>query len=398
MRLMILGAGTVGRQIGVAARHLAPFTDIIFADREGARAEAVAQPLGLKSIALDAGDRDALVAAMSEVDAVVSAIGPSTRFGVPTLRAAIEARRLYADICDDPHPTQDMLALHDEAREAGVRALVGLGASPGISNMLAVEAGSRLDHVDSLYTGWGSAGRDDDEDGTLTGDVTAALEHWVEQASGTIPILRDGIITEVAPLANVEIDYPGIGKVVTRSIGHPEPVTLGRRFPTLRDSINVMDFSSYIFSCLERAGKAVDRGGTPREGAELLLKFLRAEEDDSLLSRKALSYAWHSAQDKLTGKRHLPPLWALAEGQRNGKRKKVAVSLAGTVPGGMGPVTGVPAAIVAAMLASGQTIGGPGVQTVDTALEPDIFFARLLPFLRLPDGSIPPAPFVVTEE
>ena len=398
MRLMVLGAGTVGRHVGEAARALAPFTEVIFADRDHARAAAVAQPLGLQSMAVDASDNAALVAAMKSVDVVLSAIGPSTRFGVPTIRAAIEAGCLYAEIGDDPHPTLAMLALDEEARAAGFRAILGLGASSGISNMLAVEAGSRLDRVDRIITGWGSGGKEDDDDGTLSGDVTAALEHWVEQASGTIPVLRDGSITEVAPLANVEVDYPGIGKVTTRSIGHPEPVTLGRRFPELRHSVNVMDFSSYIFACLERAGELVDKGASPREGASLLLKLFKAQESDSVLSRKALSYAWNTAQDKMSGKKHLPALWALAEGEREGKAKRVAVSLAGTIPGGMGPVTGIPAAIVASMLAAGETKGSPGIQTVDTAVRPDAFFARIHPFLQNGDGGIPPSPFVVVEQ
>ena len=397
MRLMVLGAGTVGRHIASAASGLAPFTEVIVADRDAERAAKVAEPLGLQSTALDAGDTAALVAAMREVDAVVSAIGPSTRFGLPTLRAAIEAKRLYAEIGDDPHPTLAMLALDEEARARGVRALLGLGASPGVSNMLAVEAGSRLDRVDRIVTGWGWGGVADDGDDALSEGVTAALEHWVEQASGAIPVLRDGAVTETAPLAKVLVDYPGIGRVTTRSIGHPEPVTLARRFPGLRHSVNVMDFPSYVFACLERARSAVDRGAAPRDGASLLLKLFDVDGDAGIFSRQALSYAWNTTRDRIANKKHLPSLWALAEGERGGEARRVAVSLAGAIPGGMGAMTGVPAAIATAMLALGETSGGAGVQTVDTALKPDAFFRRLHPFLRTLAGSTPPRPFLVAE-
>ena len=44
-------------------------------------------------------------------------------------RAAIDARRNYIDVCDDPVPTLDMLAHDREAKAAGVTALIGLGAS-----------------------------------------------------------------------------------------------------------------------------------------------------------------------------------------------------------------------------------------------------------------------------
>ena len=56
------------------------------------------------------------------------------------LRAAIRAGCHYVDVCDDWEPTLEMLALDTEARAAGVTAVIGLGASPGITNLLAVQA------------------------------------------------------------------------------------------------------------------------------------------------------------------------------------------------------------------------------------------------------------------
>lgn len=396
MKLLVIGAGTVGAHLAQTAAKLAPFAEVVVADRQADRAEKLAHVIGGTPLVLDASDHGGLVEAMRAADMVASAIGPSTRFGMPTLRAAIEARRPYAEIGDDPRPTLAMLGLDGEAREAGVTALLGLGASPGISNMLAVAAGSRLDRVDRILTGWGSAGVDDDEDG-FGPEVTAALEHWVEQASGRIPVLAGGRIVDEPPLAEVDVDYPGIGRVITRTIGHPEPVTLQRRFPELRDSLNVMDFSSYVFACLERAARMVDEGGSPRDAAALLLSLFREEEGETLLSRKAVSYAWHETQDRLSGKRWLPPLWALAEGESGGRATRKAASLNGYIPGGMGPMTGVPAAVVLAMLAAGETIAGPGVHTIDTAVPPDIFFARLAPFLFDASGTSPVEPVKIVE-
>lgn len=399
MKLLVIGAGTVGRHLARTAADIPPFTEIQVADRQHERAANVASSIGGSPVQLDAADHALLVSAMRSADVVASAIGPSTRFGMPTLRAAIEAGRPYAEIGDDPRPTLAMLGLDAEARAAGVTAVLGLGASPGIANMLAVEAGSRLDRVDRILTGWGSAGEQEDEDDSwMGGEVTAALEHWVEQAAGTVPILKDGRIVEGKPLAEVTVDYPGIGRVRTRTIGHPEPVTLQRRFPELRDALNVMDFPSYIFASLERAARMVDDGASPKQGAEFLIKLLRDEPDDALLSRKAASYAWYEARDRLSGKRWLPPLWALAEGMMNGGPARVAASLTGQIPGGMGPMTGVPAAVTLAMLAAGKVECGPGVHTIETAVTPDAFFARLAHFLIDADGARPRSPVTLIEE
>ena len=382
MKLLVIGAGTVGQHLAENAAKLNPFTEIVVADRDMGRAQTVASLFGGSPKQLDATDHVALVGAMREADVAVSAIGPSTRFGMPTLLAAIEAGCPYAEIGDDPRPTLAMLECDAQAKASGVTAILGLGASPGVANMLAIEAGQRLDRVDRILTGWGSGGAHEATDtDPLTRDVTAALEHWVEQASGTIPVLMDGVITEAKPLSLVEVNYPGIGKVVTRTIGHPEPVTLKRRFPELQESFNVMDFPSYVFACLAKAAKSVDEGKSPKEGAELLIKLFGEQPDDRILSGKAASYFWHEAQDHLLGKRWLPPIWALASGLRHGKPARIAAALGGYIQGGMGPMTGIPAALMAAMLASGETIGGPGVHSVDTTIDPDLFFSRLLPYL-----------------
>ena len=51
-----------------------------------------------------------------------------------------------------------MLELDGQAREAGVPAVVGIGASPGVSNLPAATAASELDGVDEVITGWGFGG------------------------------------------------------------------------------------------------------------------------------------------------------------------------------------------------------------------------------------------------
>lgn len=393
MKLFVIGAGSVGSHIASTAAILEPFSQIVVGDLNAQRAAAVAAIAGGSSVRLDATDHDALVAAMRSADVVVSAIGPATRFGLSTLRAAIAAGRPYAEISDDPYPTLEMLKLNAAAQAAGVTAILGLGASPGIASMLAVDAGSRLDEVNRILTGWGTGGSDEDSDDnefSLNVEVSAALEHWVEQASGTIPVLRGGEIVETAPLARVTVDYPGIGQVVTRTIGHPEPITLKRRFPELRESLNVMDFPSFIFRSLEKAAKTVDQSGSTRKGAELLLELFSGDTKGGLFSRKSMSYVWHETLDKLSRKHWLPPLWAIAEGSAGGRPARVAASLSGVIRGGTGRLTGVPAAVAVSMLATGDVACGSGVHTIETALTPDRFFSKLAPFIEGANGK-PPA-------
>jgi len=388
MKLLILGAGVVGRCLATTARRLLPQATLVIADRVGSRASAVARAIPDSfALELDVLDRPALLAAMARADLVASAIGPSSRFGLPLLDAAIEARRPFLDLADDPETTVAILARSEAARAAGVPIVTGCGASPGITNLLAVRAAEGMDLVERVVTGWGQGGFafDDDDD---IGPDNAAILHWVDQIRGTVPVWRDGQLTRARPLEPVTVDWPGIGEVTTRLVGHPEAVTLPRRFPFLRESINVIDFSSYVIASLRNVRDRVDSGRDDLgRGARRLADHLSTREGDTLLSRKALSFNWHQSLDLLTAKRWLPPLFALASGSRDGRAVTVGASLDGTLPGGIGCATGIPAAIGVAMLAEGRV--QPGVHAPEEAFEARFFLSRLAPFLIDEDGVAP---------
>ncbi|GAD84581.1 hypothetical protein NCAST_25_00010, partial [Nocardia asteroides NBRC 15531] len=155
MRVLALGgAGEMGRVAARVLRGDSRVSALTIADRDESAARKVAAELGADALGLDVTDASALAAALRAADLVVNTVGPYFRFGPPILAAAIDARCDYIDICDDPQPTIEMLELDARAKAAGVTALLGMGASPGLANLLAVRAGAELDRVDDLVTGW----------------------------------------------------------------------------------------------------------------------------------------------------------------------------------------------------------------------------------------------------
>lgn len=388
MKLLIIGAGVVGRSYAAAAAAMPSITGLIVADLDLERARAAAAPLGAEALQLDVMDTAMLVRAIEGADILGSAIGPATRFGNTVLEGAIAAGRPYVEIGDDPGPTLKMLDLNQRAQDARVNAVLGLGASPGITNMLAVAAVNELECVDRLITAWGSGGKEDDgDDDDFDEGVTAALEHWVEQVSHPVPIWRDGRIIEVEPLEAIQLDYPGIGSVTTHLVGHPEAVTLPRRYPELVECLNVMNFSRYVIASLEQVAVEVRSGrATFAKGAAALADAFSSNAEDSLLSTKAARYAYHASMDALSGRNWLPELCALAEGRIGERRVRVGASLNGMVPGGMGPMTGVPAAVAVELIAQGA-VPGFGVRPAELALDADAFFQTLRPHLRDPSGK-----------
>ena len=62
-----------------------------------------------------------------------------------------------------------MLKMHERAKEKGITAIIGMGASPGLTNMLARVAMQQLDTVDTVYTGWSLEGASPDAESSQTG-------------------------------------------------------------------------------------------------------------------------------------------------------------------------------------------------------------------------------------
>lgn len=160
--LAIGGSGGMGRAAVRAAMSFDFVSEIIVAGIDSELAERFVAELNSKSLNrgntdalkkpvralyLDVTDNNSLRQAIRDVDVVLNSAGPFFRFGVPILTAAIEEGKHYCDICDDWQPTVEMLKLNARAKQNNVTAVIGLGASPGISNLLCVKAATALDEV-----------------------------------------------------------------------------------------------------------------------------------------------------------------------------------------------------------------------------------------------------------
>jgi hypothetical protein len=359
VRILALGAaGEIGR---TAARVLAGddrVARLVVADRNATETTRVARALGAKAVplVLDVTDRRALDAALHSCDFVVNTVGPFYLFGPPILSAAIDAARDYIDICDDPEPTLEMLALDDRAKAAGVTALLGMGASPGVANLLAVIAGRELDTVETMVTSWNINGAQSDRVETRT--TSAALVHGMKQISGTIPVTRARGLTRRPALARIRVSYPGIGPVCGRSFGHPEGVTLSRAFPGLRESTNMVVGDRWTLA---------------------VLSLLRWIIDQRIMTIDRAAHVAARLEGLMTDKRariltpgNAPPLFALATGTRQNSGCTVATALA-QLPGlSMAANTGVPLAVATPLVAANHL---PGVHTPETLLDPGVFFS-----------------------
>ncbi|WP_241003352.1 hypothetical protein [Streptomyces sp. CB01881] len=224
------------------------------------------------------------------------------------LAAAIRARTHYRDLCDDWEPTVRMLELDGEARRSGVTAVLGMGASPGASNLLAALAAERLDTVHDLYTAWPVDVPDTGEELTgPDGRAGAAAVHWMEQISGTVAVVERGRLVQRPPLRPVTLALPGGRAGTAYTVGHPEPVTLHRSLAPTGSAACLMVVTRGTVAFLDGLRRDLDRGRLDNESAATLLA-------DPPLGR-ALTAGVRAAG--LRGPGGLPPFFAAATGLRD---------------------------------------------------------------------------------
>jgi saccharopine dehydrogenase-like NADP-dependent oxidoreductase len=381
--ITIGGAGDMGQVACETAVGDPSIDAVIVADRDEARATALAERLGPKgsAVTLDLNDARALAAAVADADIVLNTAGPFFRYGRPVLEAAITAGKQYADICDDWEPTLEMLELHEKARAAGTTAIVGIGASPGLSNLLAAVAHDQLDSVDTIYTAWrGGSGIPKAPENPDDVVVSAAMDHWIHNLADPIRIWRDGRFQEADALDELVLDYPGIGSATVWTCGHPEPITLPRTYPDVRNSLNVMFARPGMIDAARRVRDRVRAGElTVTEGSkEFILSPGRRGPDAGTVPA-------------------FPGIFACAVGTRDGRPARAVVSTNLMPEGEMGEATCIPLALAAGMLARGE-ITATGVVAPEAAIDPATMFGRLAPYAGDRADQPPLDVRVVTDE
>jgi len=236
MGLKIVVPGGAGDMGSLTVEDLAKAPDVelvTIADYNTTAAERVRARLdGVGSARIevrqvDANDHQALTDALRGHDVAASALGPFYKYEPLLVRAAIDAGVNYASICDDWIACERVLdELDAPARAAGVVAITGIGASPGITNLLAVHLASLMDSVEridvSCFQPWNAGGGE------------AVLRHLLFIVSGEIAAFSGGRASRTAACSQEQFfDMPHYGRRKLWNLGHAEPVSLPRHFKEL---------------------------------------------------------------------------------------------------------------------------------------------------------------------
>src|SRR5215471_8729061 len=157
MRIIVLGGcGAMGSEATRDLARTSDFEEIVIADADLSRAQALAHELGrgrVRAVHVDANDEAALTESLRGFDVVANCT--TYHFGLVVTRAAINARVNYLDL-GGLYNTPRQLEMDEDARRAGVTICLGAGATPGVTNLMARAAANELDQVDEVHIAFAS--------------------------------------------------------------------------------------------------------------------------------------------------------------------------------------------------------------------------------------------------
>ena len=386
--LALGGCGDMGRMAVAVLLDSPRVSKITVADINFKMAKIFIELVGsdkLNAVQIDVNNKDKLLDLISSHDIVINTIGPFYKFEKPIVEAIIEAKKPFIDICDDWKPTLDVLEMSEQAKSAGITAIIGMGASPGISNLMAILASSKLDEIDELITAWGESFPAKEgkkpryyvtgkkirkKIGKQPKKANAALEHLLFETLEEIPTFKDGKIVNIESLKEHEpLDFPGYKKTYACHIGHPEPVTLPRTIKA-NTICNLCYMGKTFTDTVREYRKKIIEKEISIQDATIAL-----EDEIKRLLKRAMT-GRSPLKEYLGGP---PMLTTYVTGKKDGVRKKVCLSLEKFPYDEMAGVTGVPLAIATIMVIE-EKISEKGVLTPEESINPIEFFNRLAPY------------------
>lgn len=228
--LMIMGgSGMNGAKAVEEIVKRGMFKEIIITYFTGkSKAEELSNKLGNQGVKistryLDAKDEGSLIEAFKSIDIVMNFVGPYYKFGMNIIRAAIESKVNYIDICDDCQIFEKVFNLDQYAKKSKVSIICGSGTSPGVTNLIAMHGAKKMERVDDINISFFGVPE--------LPFAPSVFEHYIDAFEGEVPLWRNGQLVKISPFAEtstVHAPYFSPRKIDTYLTAHPQPITLPR--------------------------------------------------------------------------------------------------------------------------------------------------------------------------
>jgi lysine 6-dehydrogenase len=364
MNAVVLGAaGLIGREVAGTVVRRGAFDRVVLADRQRGPLRKVASDLGedVEVRETDALDRTSLSRALKGNDVLVNCT--TYHLGVRMLTAAVRAGVHYVDL-GGLYNTPRQLEMSERVARAGITAVIGCGATPGVSNVLARWGTESLDRAEKVEIAFASFR-----------DLAASpglLDTILDEFRPGVPrfFWRDGNYVPTAPFEGQRrVQFPSpVGAQDVFYVPHSETHTIHRFLPGVREV-------------------AVRGTWRPQDMARLRAVASLGLTDERPVSINGVRVVpLKVLREVLLAQPHQPDgepwaffLWVSVTGRTNGSPTEIRMTASHPsdwATATTGRMTGIPAAIGAEMIATGRT-GGVGVLPPEAAFDPADFLEEL---------------------
>jgi len=366
--MRVLSLGGCGAVCQHATRDMAGcsnFDEIVIGDYNVDAAKKLADEMGdarVKVVKVDASDYQGLVKLFKEFDLIVN--GLPFKYDLAVTQACVEAGVNGLDVSTE----ETQWDYDTAAKDKGIIFVPGIGATPGITNVMARRGAGQLDELDEIRIHFAAFRCIAPAPGLLTTFLWEFHPHIEKERL----VYENGQFRSVGPFEGIKtVNFPGpIGEQEVCYIPHPETVTIPKSLGAKKVSVQ----GCFPPRAMRLARAMLDHGLYGEE--PVAVKGIEAKPLE--LMHELLIQLPESKQT---------PLWAyglLVEvcGKRDGR--DVKVTLWNRHPpqeewGGTAAYyknIGLPLSIGAQMIARGD-VTHRGVIPPETALDPQIFFKEL---------------------
>jgi saccharopine dehydrogenase (NAD+, L-lysine-forming) len=309
MKILLIGAGGQGGPCAAILAGDEQVSEIRLGDINFELAARVAEKISsskVKPLKLNAADKDAVIRAAEGIDAVINLT--LIDFNDNILEAALANNCHYVDTaCNYPylmHMAENKpLPYSSEFKAGGKTALIGCGATPGMSNICIRYVCDQMDEVDKIYLRAGY---------TQLGESQEVVSAWDPGWSPEIalddfakpPMIFEGGQYKTVPIFSRAEQYQfpePVGSLLIASHSHEEPYTLPYY---IGKGLQEVDFKypvDPLAGAFVKMGFADDRkievGGISVVPRDVLMKLVPRpanaflEENEASLAQ-SIDYAW----------------------------------------------------------------------------------------------------------
>jgi saccharopine dehydrogenase-like NADP-dependent oxidoreductase len=367
MKALILGAA--GEMCTPATKDLVRrriFPKVTLADIDAEKLGKIAKEIGVQKSnvkQLDAKDPNKLKQLMQGHQIVVN--GLPKPYALNVLQACLE---LKISCCDLGSPDDRMIALDEKAKELNISYVAGMGATPGITNLMAKHGKDAMDEVDEIHVSFAAI-----RPFALSPALLDTILWEFEPGLPTRTYYKDGEYYPVPPFTGerrIDFPYP-IGSMNVYCVPHGEtrsfPRNLGAKRVFVKGTFtpkgmrlmhSLLDYGFYDTNPIKIRRMEI----SPKELImQALLQMPAAKEKESLfaygLHVEVIGRKWSNRVKRTYWITH-PSMaeWGIPYAYSNN--------------------VGLPLGICAQLIAEGKV--NTGVNAPEAMIEPESFFAELV--------------------